>query len=150
MEDLLSLNTSNQKTANHEAVKKFDNLVIGDYLVKSFQLKDTKFGLRVFVEIDDFYLILPARFSDKINSKEQLEELNDQKWKMEYRGKNKDEFGKLMIDFKLLNDESAADDTSSDGDDGHPRRVRKPIKRKSDAATALKAGSSKKNKKHIS
>lgn len=112
MEELLNLNAS---SASNEKVKKFENLDHGTYLVKSFKLKDTPYGLRLFVQIDDFYLILPPRYTDKINSDEQLKELNDGKFKMIYRGKNKDEFNKLMIDFKpLMEDESAAADSTSE------------------------------------
>lgn len=102
MEDLLSLNSSTTK--KEARVKKFDNLKIGEYVVKSFKLKDTTFGLRVFVEIDDFYLSLPPRFSDKINSSEQIVELNGKKFKMIYGGKDLEEFNKLIIDFVQLDE----------------------------------------------
>lgn len=100
MEDLLSLNSSN--SVNQARVKKFDSLEVGEYIVKSFKLKETNFGLRVYVEIDDFYLSLPPRFSDKINSAEQIDDINDKKFKMIYKGKNPEEFNKLMIDFELV------------------------------------------------
>lgn len=115
MEDLLDLNASNRTS---EKVKKFENLDRGTYLVKSFDLKDTPFGIRLFVKIDDFNIILPQRYSDKINSDDQLKELNDGKYKMIYRGKNKDEYNKLMIDFKPLGEsETMANDSSSSSDD---------------------------------
>lgn len=82
--------------------------------MKSFKLKDTQFGLRVYVEIDDFYLVLPARFSDKINSAEQLAEINENKVKMIYNGKNKDEFNKLMIDFVQLKEDAAKPNQNDD------------------------------------
>lgn len=44
MEDLLNLNASNHKSG--EKVKKFDDFANGEYLVKSFKLKDTPFGFR--------------------------------------------------------------------------------------------------------
>lgn len=100
MEDLLSLNSSTTK--KEAKVKKFDNLNLGEYVVKSFKLKETNFGLRVFVEVDNFYLTLPPRFSDKINSAEQIAELNEKKFKMIYGGKDVDEFNKLIIDFVQL------------------------------------------------
>lgn len=137
MEDLLSLNASSKSIDGK--IKKFDNLSIGEYFVKSFKLKETQFGLRVYVEIDDFYLVLPARFSDKINSTEQLEELNENKFKMVYKGKNKDEFNKLMIDFVQLKDAAVADNSnapndeenvSEDDDDEEFDRKRRSTKRK--------------------
>lgn len=100
MEDLLSLNYSSAK--KETKIKKFDSLENGEYTVKSFKLKDTNFGLRVFAEIDNFYLSLPPRFSDKINSEEQIAEINSKKWKMTYGGKDAAEFNKLIIDFKQM------------------------------------------------
>lgn len=138
MDDLLSLNASSTNAEGR--IKKFDNLPIGEYLVKSFKLKVTQFGLRVYVEIDDFYVVLPARFSDKINSAEQLEELNGNKFKMVYKGKNKEEFNKLMIDFVPLkenavkpNSNNGEDSASEDDDDGDYERKRDVNKRKSGA-----------------
>lgn len=136
MEDLLSLNVSNKKSAGK--IKKFDDLSIGEYFVKSFKLKETQFGLRVYVEIDDFYLVLPARFSDKVNSVEQLEEINENKFKMIYKGKNKDEYNKLMIDFVPLKDQDAIDgvESTSENDDSEPQVKRKAVKRKLGASSS--------------
>lgn len=103
MEELLSLNYSSAKKS--VKIKKFDSLQHGAYTVKTFKLKDTNFGLRVFVEIENFYLSLPQRFSDKINSEEQIAELNSKKWKMIYGGKDAAEFNKLIIDFKQVEEE---------------------------------------------
>lgn len=115
MEDLLNLNSSNSVGGK---VKKFDNLAPGEYLVKSFKLKETNFGLKLYVQINDYYLVLPQRYADKINSDEQLKEINEKKYKMVYKGKNKDEFNKLMIDFVALkSDENIASDSDSDEDD---------------------------------
>lgn len=133
MEDLLSLNSSNKSVDGK--IRKFDNLPIGEYLVKSFSLKENQFGIRVYVEIDDFYLVLPARFSDKINSAEQLEELNENKFKMVYNGKNKNEFNKLMMDFVPLKDVAEnpnafnVEENASEEDDDDFGRKRKSTKR---------------------
>lgn len=127
MEDLFNLNTSNQKTG--EKVKKFDDLANGEYLVKSFKLKETPFGLRLYAQIDDFYLILPPRYTDKINSGEQVQELNEKKMKMVYNGKNKDEFNKLMIDFKLLETSSSDGNISAESDEEEMQVVKPPVKK---------------------
>lgn len=133
MEDLLHLNASNKSS---DKIKKFENLDRGTYLVKSFELKETPFGLRLFVKIDDFGLILPPRYSDKINSDEQLKELNDGKFKMIYRGKNKDEYNKLMIDFKSLGEDEAPgnDSSSSSSDDEEDTQPTKPPPKKLQSA----------------
>lgn len=114
MEELLSLNSSVAKKVSRN--KRFDDLAVGTYIVKSFKTKNTMYGLRVLVEIDDFHLSLPPRFSDKINSEEQIEELNAKKWKMIYGGKDVAEFNKLILDFKPIVqidlEESATEDDS--------------------------------------
>lgn len=115
MEDLLSLNSS--ATKSNARMKRFDDLQVGTYIVKSFQLKETTFGLRVVVEIDNFYLTLPPRFSDKMNSEEQILELNAKKWTMVYGGKNASEFNKLIIDFKPLKDSKRLNQTNDEEDD---------------------------------
>lgn len=132
MEDLINLNASNK---SGEKIKKFDDLAKGVYLVKSFKLKETTFGLRLYVQIDDFYLILPPRYTDKINSADQLKELNGGKFKMIYGGKNKDEFNKLMIDFQpLKEDENTTVDSASDEDDEDLPLVKSPAKKSKRAA----------------
>lgn len=115
MEDLLSLNSSTTKSIAR--MKRFDDLQEGTYIIKSFQLKETTFGLRVVVQIDNFYLALPPRFSDKINSEDQILELNSKKWTMVYGGKDAKEFNKLIIDFKPLKDGKHLNQTTDEDDD---------------------------------
>lgn len=112
MEDLLNLNSSATKAVAKS--KRFDDLKIGEYLVKTFKLKEFPFGLRLLVEIDNFYLILPPRFSDKINSEQQLAEINAKKFKMVYGGKDPGEFNKLIIDFVLLSDRGGIQSNEDD------------------------------------
>lgn len=126
MEDLLGLNESNKRVDSN--VKKFDNLKVGEYFVKSFSLKENQYGLQVYVEIDDFFIILPKRFSDKINSHEQIEELNSKKFKVVYHGKNAKEGNRVMLDFTPLDEQSEMVDGSElDSDEDAPL---KPLKRK--------------------
>lgn len=125
MEDLLSLNSSVVKV--EPKIKRFDDLENGEYVVKLFKLKETPFGLRVLVQINNFYLSLPPRFSDKINSVDQIAELNTKKFKMVYGGKNAEEFNKLILDFVPLKDgvgnQNNEDDSEEEGD-AQPRRKR--------------------------
>lgn len=127
MEALLSLNSTN--SIKESRVKKFDSLEIGEYIVKSFKLKETNFGLRVYVEIDNFYLSLPPRFSDKINSAEQIDEINEKKFKMIYGGKNPEEFNKLIIDFAVVQEHDAQiiedEDESTDDEYEFARKINK-------------------------
>lgn len=118
MEELLSLNSAASKKVLR--YKRFGDLDVGTYIVKSFKIKNGDYGLRVLVEIDNFYMTLPLRFSDKINSEEQVAELNAKKWKMVYGGKNANEFNRLILNFKpIVEDqfieESATEDESQNG-----------------------------------
>lgn len=137
MEELLSLNSSAAKTVAR--IKKFDDLENGEYIVKSFKLKDTPYGLRVLVEVDNFYLTLPPRFSDKINSAEQIAELNAKNFKMVYGGKNAEEFNRLIIDFVALKDvkgrETDEDDSAAEESDAAKRKT----KRKSTPTSSKKS-----------
>lgn len=131
MEELMSLNASNQ--VPESKLKKFDNLAPGEYLVKTFSLKKTVFGLRLCAEIDDFYLNLPPRYTDKVNSDEQLDDINSKQWKMVYSGKNRDQGNKLMIDFEpVIPDpqDSTNDDEDDDVEQFGPEQLRKSLKRK--------------------
>lgn len=139
MEDLLSLNSS--ATKKSVKIKRFDDLENGEYIVKSFKLKDTPYGLRVHVEIDNFYLSLPPRFSDKINSVEQIAQLNAKKFKMIYGGKNAEEFNRLIIDFLPLKDDGA-DAQNNEEDSALEDDEEAPSKRKRRSAP----NSSKKSK----
>lgn len=129
MEELLSLNSSVAKTV--AKIKRFDDLENGEYIVKSFNLKDTPYGLRVFVEVENFYLTLPPRFSDKINSAEQIAELNAKHFKMVYGGKNAAEFNRLIIDFVELKDveerETDEDDSAVEEFDENKRKSKRKL-----------------------
>lgn len=111
MEDLLSFNESNR---SKDIVKKFDDLAIGEYIPKLFKLADTNYGLKIYVSIDDFWIMLPTRYSDKINSDEQIRELNNTKFKMIYSGKDQNQGNRVMLKFKPLDDD---EDGSSDDDE---------------------------------
>lgn len=80
-------------------------------------MRDTTYGRKLTVDIDDFYVTLPPRFSDKINTADQIAELNKQKFRMEYAGKSVDEHNMLKIDFRkesYYNDAQTFGDTDDD------------------------------------
>lgn len=131
MEDLLSLNSSVAKKVSR--IKRFDDLAVGTYIVKSFKMKNTMYGLRVLVEIDNFHLSLPPRFSDKINSEEQIEELNVKKWKMVYGGKDAEEFNKLILDFIPIVEDELIEDSATEEESQSTVVIRK---RRSEGSTS--------------
>lgn len=92
-------------------IKKFDDLAVGTYTVDSFRLKDTKFGRRIFVNIEDFCVVLPPRFLERISTQNQIDELNSEQYKMIYAGKDKEKKNLLLLNFVEVAK------TSDDGDD---------------------------------
>lgn len=93
--------------------KNFDQLDIGEHKIKQFAIKDTQYGTRIQVTIEDFYVFLPARFSDKITSESEIDELNATPCIMIYKGKEKN---CIQLDFKLDTEEKASNE--DDNDDG--------------------------------
>lgn len=97
-------------------IKKFDELEHGVYLVDSFSMKDTKFGKRIFVNIDDFCVVLPPRFLERINKQKQVDELNAGRYNMIYQGKDPTKKNLLLLSFVVAAD--FADDGVDDDDAG--------------------------------
>lgn len=93
-------------------IKKFDDLENGIYLVDSFSMKDTKFGKRIFVNIDDFCVVLPPRFMERINKQKQIDELNAGRYNMIYQGKDATKKNLLLLSFV-----EAPDDAGDEDDD---------------------------------
>lgn len=95
-------------------IQSFDNLPVGTYAVTRFRLKETKFGQRVFVEIDDFCVVLPPRFSENIYSQAQIVELNKNKMKMIFKGKYEEKNNLVCVKFKRLNERSDSSEEEED------------------------------------
>lgn len=72
-----------------KAYKSFSELNVGEYEIKKFALVETKFGLKVQVFIEDFYVFLPTRFTNRINTQKQIDDLNKIPSKMIYNGRDK-------------------------------------------------------------
>lgn len=84
-------------------LKRFDELETGKYKIKKFEIFETKYGKRLTVHCDDFFVYLPKRFSDAINSSELLNVLNEKAensdYFMEYNGKDKNRKNLLLLSF---------------------------------------------------
>lgn len=97
--------------------KNFDQLSIGEYNIREFNLVETKFGLRLLAISDEFYIYLPARFSKKINEQHQIDELNKGRCTMLYNGKDKNG---VLLDFKQ----------DDEKDSGYEEEIEKELERK--------------------
>lgn len=76
----------------------FKELTPGDYMVNYFSMVETKFGKRVRVDIDNGYLLLPARCMRRVD-KAALNDLNKKPKRMTYSGKDPEQKDCLIISF---------------------------------------------------
>lgn len=92
---------------------KFEDLEIDKkYPVERFELlSDTKFGACIVVYIAGDMLYLPKRFT-KIIKAEDVENLNEKKHVLIYKGKEEDKGNRVMLEFEL--DKSAGVDMDMD------------------------------------
>lgn len=81
--------------------KSFNNLNAGSYYVQYFQRITTPSGERIRVDLVDFFVYLPQRFSYKLDD-DNLTELNtiDKAVVMTYAGKKSD--GSPILDFDVV------------------------------------------------
>lgn len=86
----------------------FEDLPVGDYIVHSFAIVETKnYGKRIRVDLGDKVVLLPQRYIKEIKE-ENIEELNQGQYMMTFRGKNP-----ALRNMVLLNFESVAEYTGS-------------------------------------
>lgn len=98
-------------------IKKFDDLAVGTYSVDSFSMKDTRYGRRIFVNIEEFCVVLPVRFMERVNKQKQIDELNAQRFNMVYKGKDIARRNLLLLSFNEIRDSTDGGDDDDDDDD---------------------------------
>lgn len=89
--------------SNAKPITNFDDLAVGDYLISSFLLVETKFGSRLRIDLGDKVVFMPARYSVCLTH-ENVKELNDGQYLLCYKGKDKAQNNKLIVDFELMED----------------------------------------------
>lgn len=88
-----------QKACLKKPFRSFKDLDVGEYIVESFALVETKFGKRLRINLVDTYMYLPERFSMSLDDAA-LSELNSSPKIMVYSGKDMTDKDRLMLDFK--------------------------------------------------
>lgn len=83
-----SILTELQKACNPRMLKKFDDIVPGDYPVVEFKHTQTRYGKKLVVVTENFMAFLPDRFLEKIPDAQQLAFANTQRLLMRYHGKD--------------------------------------------------------------
>jgi hypothetical protein len=80
----------------------FDELPIGEHLVKYFQLDKSKFGMRVEAVLCSGNTIgLPERFHREFPTQIDIDALNENQHILVYKGKDKQRNNRIMLDFIL-------------------------------------------------
>lgn len=82
-----------------------------------FAFRDMSFGKKLTVEFDEFYVTLPNRFSDVINTDKDVAELNRERIEMIYKGKKEGKYGALILDFDKQQDGQRIPDYEDYNDD---------------------------------
>ena len=90
-----------KNASNPKPIANFDNLPVGDYFISNFALVETKFGLRLRLDLGDKILFLPERFAIGFTA-EKVSELNEGHYLLLYKGKECSQNNKLIIDFESL------------------------------------------------
>lgn len=91
MEELL-------RACEKRSYKSFKDLQIGEYIVKNFSAVETKYGARLRVDCDGFYVFLPERLSTpKILEPSNIHKMNKREQIMIYRGKDAEKQGRYVI-----------------------------------------------------
>jgi hypothetical protein len=82
----------------------FDDLPIGEYAVKHFQLEKSKFGERLEAQLSSGVIIgLPERFYREFSTQEDVDALNSAQRIMVYQGKEKKQNNRILLKFKTQN-----------------------------------------------
>lgn len=119
-------------------IKPFDDLKVGTYSVDSFSMKNTRYGKRIFVNIEDFCVVLPPRFMERINKPQQIDNLNAEHYNMIYRGKDKNQKDLLLLSFVEAVDDTN-DNATVDGERASTSTHARSVDAVDGASTSAKA-----------
>lgn len=123
---------------NFRPIKPFDDLKVGTYSVDSFSMKNTRYGKRIFVNIEDFCVVLPPRFMERINKPHQIDDLNAEHYNMIYRGKDKNQINLLLLSFVEVVD-NANDNATVDGERASTSTLARSVDAVDGASTSAQA-----------
>lgn len=77
----------------------FKNLAPGEYIVEKFSLMDTAHGERIRIDLAETYMLLPERFTKKLDE-EDIDVLNKSPKIMVYGGKDSSNRDRLILKFR--------------------------------------------------
>lgn len=94
----------------------------GKYHIHKFSLRDSKFGKRVVIEIDQGYMYLPEKMYKKFNTEKAIAKLNKEDYDFVYEGKKVFTFEKHTMSDNENDDDD--DERSDDDNDTNNRNHR--------------------------
>ena len=88
---------------NEKPFRSFGELKVGEaYPILHFRrVTDKKIGTRLRIEIEDFLITMPERFVKGLTD-ELLEEMNSNRYRLLYKGKDSTRFNRIMVDFEKI------------------------------------------------
>lgn len=90
-----------KNASNSKPVANFDKLAAGDYFISNFAVVETKFGSRLRIDLGDKAVLLPERFTVGLTP-EKVCELNEGNYILVYKGKDRAQNNKLIVDFEAV------------------------------------------------
>lgn len=81
------------------AFRSFDTLNIGSHEIQQFILRETRYGTKLAVQMNDSIYILPDRFSKNITTEAEVNELNTSRYNLIFQGRDEKKRNRLLIEF---------------------------------------------------
>lgn len=76
-----------KNASTNKSFRSFQDLEIGTYIITEFSKVETKFGTKIRIDIGDYLVNLPQRYTEGM-TQEYLDELNRTRMLMRYHGKD--------------------------------------------------------------
>lgn len=78
--------------------RRFEDIEVGVYNIEKFRFVETKFGKKLVVCTEEFMCFLPERCSKAITTDQQVNELNNGAWAMQYVGRDVLRGNAILVD----------------------------------------------------
>lgn len=93
---------------------RMSDLAPGRYPIRKFSLRDSQYGKRLVIEIEQGFMYLPEKMYKKFNTEKAINKLNKEQYDLVYEGKSDRAPNRLMFTFETHN---MADEEYIDGDE---------------------------------
>lgn len=140
------LNILKESAASCTSYVRMSDLNPGRYEIRKFFFRDSQFGKRLVIEIDQGFIFLPEKMLKKINSEKAVDKLNKDHYDLVYEGQ--DDHSPNRLNFTFEKHETSDEEDNDDAMDhvnknkwtvaGTTATVAKKQKKKSKVATINK------------